>query len=276
MRCPGAALAGRTVLVTRPARQAAALEEPLRARGARTVRAPAISVAAAPAGRLDAALRGAAGGRFAWLVLTSPRGVLAVARRLPALGLTWRDLSASARVAAIGDGTAGALEQGGGAADLLPTEFTTRALGRAFPTGSGAVLLARADLATGELEDVLRAKGWDPVRVDAYRVRPATSLPAAARRELAAGHVDAVTFTSASSVRAFTGLAADLLSPSTGRTAAGRPAGPAIVCIGPVTAAEVRSQGMRVRRVASPHTIEGLVEAVERALGGRRGEKEGS
>jgi uroporphyrinogen-III synthase len=39
------------------------------------------------------------------------------------------------------------------------------------------------------------------------------------------------------------------------------------VCIGPVTAAAVRRAGLRPAAVARPHTINGLVAALERALG---------
>jgi uroporphyrinogen-III synthase len=39
------------------------------------------------------------------------------------------------------------------------------------------------------------------------------------------------------------------------------------VCIGPVTADEARSSGLEVAAVADPHTVEGVVEALERVLG---------
>jgi uroporphyrinogen-III synthase len=42
-----------------------------------------------------------------------------------------------------------------------------------------------------------------------------------------------------------------------------------VVCIGPVTAREARARGLTVHAVANPHTIEGLVAAVERALARR-------
>ena len=66
--------------------------------------------------------------------------------------------------------------------------------------------------------------------------------------------VDAVTFTSASTVRGF----AEVLGRRYGTFR--------VVCIGPVTAREARRQGFPVRRVATAHTIEGLVEAIERSL----------
>jgi uroporphyrinogen-III synthase len=41
---------------------------------------------------------------------------------------------------------------------------------------------------------------------------------------------------------------------------------PKVVCIGPVTARAARDHGLRVAAVADPHTVAGLVDAVERSL----------
>ena len=107
-------------------------------------------------------------------------------------------------------------------------------------------------------KDALERKGWRPTRVEAYRTRMARSLPAEARVALRGGEVDAVTFTSASTVRGFVGAIGAVKG------------SPKVVAIGPVTAREVRAHGLHVHAVASPHTIEGLVAAVERALRPRR------
>jgi uroporphyrinogen-III synthase len=136
----------------------------------------------------------------------------------------------------------------------VPRTFTTAALARAFPRGDGRVLCPRADVAPGGLEDAVAAKGWAVTRVDAYRTRVPRSLPADARDALRGGRVDAVTFTSASAVRGFVRL----LGATRGT--------PRVVCIGPVTAREARAHGFAVHAVARPHTLEGLVEAVERAV----------
>ena len=43
-----------------------------------------------------------------------------------------------------------------------------------------------------------------------------------------------------------------------------------VACIGPVTAEAARGAGLRVDAVASPHTLEALVEALEGALASPR------
>jgi uroporphyrinogen-III synthase len=250
-------LSGRTVIVTRPAAQAGPLIQMLEERGATALRSPAVRVAPVSPDGLDRALRDLARGEYSWFVLTSQAGVAAVRRRARALGLPPSAIRAS--VAAIGEGTAGALRRWGIEPSMVPAEFTTEALGATLPRGRGRVLLARADISPEGLEDAVRAKGWTPVRVDAYRTELARRMPAAARRGLEEGTVDAVTFTSASTVRGFLAVA--------GRSFHGAARRPVVVCIGPVTADEARMHRLEVDAVARPHTIEGLVAALERVLG---------
>jgi uroporphyrinogen-III synthase len=116
------------------------------------------------------------------------------------------------------------------------------------------VLCARADIAPEGLEAALERKGWTPTRVDAYRTRMPRSLPGEARQALGRGEVDAITFTSASTVRGFV----NALGAVRGN--------PRVVCIGPVTAREARARGLRVSAVADPHTLAGVVAAVEGTL----------
>jgi uroporphyrinogen-III synthase len=244
-------LAGRTVLVTRPRPEADALARLLERRGATAIVAPAIELVPVRSAALTRALGELAEGAFAWVTLTSPRTVDVLAEHLSPGRLR-------AKIAAVGDGTAERFRAWSRRdPDLVPKAFTTAALGRAFPRGTGRVLTPRADVAPEGLEDALARKGWSPTRVDAYRTRMPRSLPPEARMALRSGGVDAVTFTSASTVRGFV------------RAMGVVRGNPKVVCIGPVTAREAREHGLRVHAVANPHTVEGLVGAVERALAPR-------
>jgi len=241
-------LAGRTVLVTRPRPEADELATLLRRRGARAIVAPGIELAPLRSAALTKALAELSDGAFAWVTLTSPRTVQILADHL-------KPREVRAEVAAVGEGTADAFRRWSRRdADLVPATFTTAGLARAFPRGKGRVLTPRADVAPEGLEDALERKGWRPTRVDAYRTHLARRLPVEARSALRRGDVDAVTFTSASTVRGFVGALGAVRG------------APKVVCIGPVTAREAREHGLRVHAVASPHTIEGLMAAVERAL----------
>jgi uroporphyrinogen-III synthase len=249
-------LSGRVVLVTRPPEQSEELTRILVERGATVLSAPAIELAPAPRRPLERAAKELVAGSFEWAVFTSRAGVEAVAAVLARLGRGLDEIAC--RFAAVGDGTARSLESFGAKTDLVPSTFTTSALGRAMPRGSGRVLLARADIAPVGLEESLVRKGWTPVRVDAYRTRRASRLPGEAARALRAGTIDAVTFTSASTVEGFEDAARSLVEAGV--------AMPRAVCIGPVTAAAARRAGFNVVAVARPHTIEGLVVALERAM----------
>lgn len=245
-------LAGRTIVVTRPTERSAKLVDMLQERGARAIVAPAIEVKPAVSAALTRALKDLAEGRFAWIVLTSPSTVGMLDERLTS------PAHVRAKVAAIGDGTADAFRRYAHRdPDHIAATFTTVGLARSFPRGEGRVLCARADIAPDGLEDALAAKGWTPTRVDAYRTVFPKALPEEARDALAAGEVDAVTFTSASTVRGFVGALGAVKG------------SPKVVSIGPVTSKEARAHGLRVHAVAKPHTTEGLVAALERLFRSR-------
>lgn len=234
----------------------------LEERGARAIRAPAIQLIPADDDVLDRAIDELAAGRFDWVVFTSRTGVEVVTDRLATRGLDGAAVRAS--VAAIGEGTARALTAAGIEPGLVPETFTTEALAEAMPAGSGRVLLARADIANEELEAAVRARGWTPVRVDAYRTLFPERMPAEAARALEDGGVDAVTFTSASTVEGLRRMTG-----SWGRLPRPRPK---VACIGPVTASAARQTGLEVDAVATPHTIEGLVAALESIFGRQKEE----
>jgi uroporphyrinogen-III synthase len=246
-------LDGRTVMVTRPADGSADFVRQLRRRGATPIVAPSIEIVPARSAALTRALRDLAAGRFAWITLTSRSTVEMLAARLDSPS------DVHAGVAAIGEGTATAFRAWARRApDLMPETFTTGALARRFPRGHGRVLCPRADIAPAGLEDALAAKGWSPQRVDAYRTRMPRSLPREARDALRDGRVDAIVFTSASTVRGFVGAVGVVRRD------------PKVVCIGPITAREAREHGLRVSAVARPYTVDGLLEALERVLLPRR------
>jgi uroporphyrinogen-III synthase len=257
-------LAGLTVLVPRARGQAGGFSRLLRERGAETLEVPAIEIRpVASSAELDLALEQLAAGRYDWLVVTSVNGVAALRDRVAApAGATRRGVPGRARVAAVGPATEAALRQWGVVPDLVPGVATTAELGRCFPSGSGEVLLARADRANPALGAALRAKGWRTRDVVAYHTVPVGELDPAARRRLDGGTVDWVAFTASSTVEGFV------------RGYGGPPpAGVSVAAIGPVTADAAREAGMRVAATATEHTIPGLVAAIERAAAHRPGSR---
>jgi uroporphyrinogen III methyltransferase/synthase len=235
-------LFARRVVVTRTRAQASRLTAALREVGAEPVEVPLIAIEEPADGGAALAQAAARLDTYDWVIVTSPNGatrLLAAASDARAFG--------SARVAAIGPGTAAALAAGGIRADLVPERFVAEALLDALPAGPGRALLARAEVARDVLPDGLRARGWEVDVVDAYRTVPAPVTEPQRRQVTAA---DVVTFTSSSTVdRAVAAFGVESLPPT-------------VACIGPVTAATARDHGLTVSVEASVHTVDGLVAAL--------------
>ncbi len=246
-------LFGRTVVITRAREQASSLRARLELLGAEVVELPTILVEPVPfeLPELD---------DYGWLVLTSANGVDALFDRgLAPAGLDARAL-AGLRVAAIGPGTAAALARRGIRADLVPERFVAESLLDAFPTagrdghGPARVLLARAEQARDVLPDGIEAKGYAVDVLPVYRTVRARPAPEDLER-VRASRVDAITFTSSSTVTGFCDLVGPLAQPR-----------PRVVSIGPITSRTAVERGLHVDIEAEPHSVEGLVDALLAAL----------
>jgi uroporphyrinogen III methyltransferase / synthase len=238
-------LFGRRIVITRAREQASALRDRLEMLGAEVIELPSIAIEPLPITLPDL-------DSVEWLVFTSPNGVEGFFDRgLAAAGLDARSLHAT-KIAVIGPGTAKALSRRGLRADLVPPRFVAESLLDAFPSPTRAgsrVVLARAEVARDVLPAGLGERGFDVQVLPVYRT--VTATPDA--DELAAvrqGDVDAITFTSSSTVTNFVAAVGglDRLPP--------------VISIGPITSATAQAQGFEVAREADPHDIDGLVSAV--------------
>jgi uroporphyrinogen III methyltransferase/synthase len=243
-------LFGRTIVITRAREQASALRTRLIGLGAEVIELPSIALE-----RVEITLPDLS--RYGLLVLTSANGVAALFdRALAAAGLDARAL-AGLQVAAIGPGTADALAARGIRADLVPPRFVAESLLEAFPDPQAPgepVLLARAEQARDVLPEGLAAKGFEVDVLPVYRtVRAEPSTDDLER--VRTGAVDAITFTSSSTVANFCDLVGPLPDPQ-----------PLVVSIGPITSTTARERDLRVDAEADPHDIDGLVDALLTAL----------
>jgi uroporphyrinogen III methyltransferase / synthase len=250
-------LADTRVLVPRAPEQAGALSDRIRALGGEPVEAPVLRIEEGDLAALRAALRDLAKGEFRLVCLTSPNGVAAVADALEVEDLDARVFAAVDTIACVGPGTAASLwERLRLRPDLVPDRATTEALGEAVPPGTGRALLPRADLASPILPELLRAKGYQPIEVTAYRTGAPDALPTDVLADLEAGAIDLLAFASPSTVRNFLELVGD-------RSWRGR-----VVSIGPVTSRACRDHDLEVAVEADPHDLDGLVDALVAAATG--------
>ena len=212
------------VVVTRPRAQAGPLVQRLEGLGLEVVECPLIEIEP-----LDEPVSVDASG-YDWVVVTSPNGAELLAERragtLP-------------RVAAVGPGTAEALQARGIDPDLVAAVSTQEGLLAEFPRPAGRVLVVGAERSRRVLVDALRADF-----VPLYRTR---------LLEPPAPDGDVVVLASGSAARSFAALGAAL---------------PA-VSIGPQTTRAARAAGLDVVAEARTHDLDGLVAAVAEACSSR-------
>ncbi|HEY6780350.1 MAG TPA: uroporphyrinogen-III C-methyltransferase [Thermoleophilaceae bacterium] len=243
-------LHGQIVAVTRARAQASGLAARLRELGAQVVETPAIRIEPRP-------LRLPTLDGLALLCLTSPNGVRLLFEAFAAAGLDARAL-AGVTVAAIGPGTAAALERHGVRADVVPERFVAEGLLEALetmPLAGKRVLVARAAEARDVLPDGLRERGAEVELLALYDTVAEHLSPEQLAALEQATHV---TFTSSSTVRFFLSAGGVV------------PPGARIVSIGPVTSATAREHGLRVDVEAERHDVDGLVEALVREAAERQ------
>jgi uroporphyrinogen III methyltransferase / synthase len=242
-------LFGKRVVVTRSQDQADDLRRLIETRGGEAVLCPTIRIRPIP----DPDLSGL-NGSYDWVVFTSVNGVYSLAAGLRAAGHDIRRLG-TARIAAIGPETARAAEAAGLRVDFVPSRFVAEQVAAEFPETllGKRVLIPRAREARELLPELWRQQGAKVDVVPIYETLPDEAGAAALRAGLAAGEIDAITFTASSTVRNFARLLPNLDLGSI-----------VIACIGPVTAETAREVGLRVDVIAEQFTVPGLVEALER------------
>jgi uroporphyrinogen III methyltransferase/synthase len=246
-------LFGKRVLVTRARQQASALSTLLAEKGAEPIELPAIAIELAE----DASLTRDVSqiGEYGWVIFTSVNGVTSVFDELARQGKDARAFTG--RVAAIGPATAHALAEHGIFADAVPETFTTEGVIAAFAgadVDGKKFLLPRADIADHRLADVLRRNGALVTEVAAYHTTPDSDQIGQAAGRLTAGTIDAVTFTSSSTVT-------NLVNALDGRLDVLD--GVVVASIGPKTTETALAAGLKVTFTADEATIPGLVKALE-------------
>jgi uroporphyrinogen III methyltransferase/synthase len=119
--------------------------------------------------------------------------------------------------------------------------------------GGTSVLLPRAEGGRAVLPDGLRAANATVDEVTLYLAAPPAEAPAGALALIQAGQIDAVTFTSSSTVRNLATLLGGDLSALRGAV---------IACIGPQTAQTAEEAGLPPTVIASDASVHGLVDAL--------------
>lgn len=269
----GGSLSGADVVLLRSPDRAGPMTRELRSRGARVQLMPLIDFQRpADTEPVSAALRRLGAGDFSWIIFTSATTVGALSRAAEELGGTLPGLCSGTRVAAVGKGTARALEAAGLSTDLLPgADQSARGLAAAWPArgdGANRVFLPQANIADPFLRTALAASGWDVCTVAAYET---VDYPAPEDRRISAEPEGDQELLSPSRYRAGAAFphAVVVTSPSTARRFvrdALVPGTAVLAAIGDPTAAELRGLGHPAAATAEHPTPAGIAGAVEAAL----------
>jgi uroporphyrinogen III methyltransferase/synthase len=251
-------LLGKKILITRPRERASRFAALLREQGAEPIEVPTIQIVPPASWEpLDRALTTIH--TYQWLIFTSVTGVQAFFRRLEALTHTPTDLQGLS-ICAIGPATAAELEARGVQVAVMPTEYCAEAVIdslAAFSVEGTRILIPRAAVARDVLPKALAARGAQVDVVEAYRtVLPSTGLAPDIARLFSQGGIDAVTFTSSSTVTNFVTLLSEADLPQLLHHTV-------VACIGPITADTARSYGLTPTIVADEYTVPGLARALE-------------
>ncbi len=245
-------LFGKRIVVTRAREQASDLARLIEEAGGEAIFSPTIQVK--PLEPVDlSSILGVDARPYDWVVFTSANGVASLAGALRNAGADLRRL-AGAKLAAIGPGTAAALEALHLWVDFVPSRFVAEGVVEEFPepVNGKRILIPRAREARELLPDTWRAQGADVNVVPVYETVANPGSVVAMRHRLAEGTLDAVTFTASSTV-------SNLLK----YVEPAELAGVKVACIGPVTECTARQAGLRVDITAREHSIPGLVHALK-------------
>lgn len=245
---------GRGIVITRPEEQAGEFSELLAEEGARVIYFPTIEIIPPETWQdVDRILAGI--GDYDWIIFTSANGVRFFFRRLREIGGDLRDLK-GVSVCTIGPATAAAIEKMGIRVDLVPRDYLSEGIIRAFQDKGlkgKKILLPRAEIAGDILPEGLKTLGAMVDVVTVYRTVRAAGDRSRLETLVHQGKVEVVTFTSPSTVVNFKAIVGeDFRLPGSVR----------IACIGPVTAAAAETHGFKVDILQERYTIPGMVEAL--------------
>ncbi len=252
-------LFGKRIVVTRTREQASELVSLLEENGAFCLEHATISIVPPDSWQeADAAIDTLA--YFDWIVFTSINAIHSFFKRLFERGFDARIMQ-GLRIAAVGRVTADCLLQYGLQADLLPEKFTGEGLVESLVAqgmSGKKVLIPRAFEARKVLEEGLTKAGAHVSIAPVYQNVPPVADGQVLRKEIEAGDIDMVTFTSSSTVHNFVAM----LACRNNKELAELLNGVLIASIGPITGKTVEEYGLKVDVQPDIYTIPAMVEAI--------------
>lgn len=260
-------LFGRTIIVTRARPQATGLVRLLESEGATVVQFPMIEITRPESWEsLDAILSELPA--YQWLIFTSTNGVDSFFERLQHHGRDLRALTTT-RIAAVGEATAASFHSRGIIPDLVPEKYQAAALLPNFAEklDGERIGIIRAAAGREEVVDELRRRGAQVDLGVAYETRPARGFRDQVGSMLGSRKIDAITFTSSSTVDSFFEQLSDEERHRVIEEVR-------LASIGPVTSQTIRDRGAEPTIEAPEATIPALALALVEYFRSDRGRGE--
>lgn len=262
-------LGGRQFLITRPKQNVSELAKRLRDQGAQVLEVPAIATRPIqPNLELEKALKVGKtqeekNASERWLVFSSPIGVRTFFEQLLNMEMDVRMLTPHngiLKIAAIGSATKKELRNYGLIADVMPAVFNAKELGEAIAkvaAKDSEIIVARAKEGSKELIPPLLAAGLFVQDIATYETVYEVNevLLETVKNAFLNKEIDAVTFTSASTVKGFVngfkGLDFTAVK---------------AICIGEQTAAEAKKYGMQIV-ISKEASMDSMMELIVEQFG---------
>ncbi len=242
-------LKGKTVIVTRPKNRSGKILQKLRENGAEVLEFPCIeTISTITESLIDDIIQKIQD--YDVIAFTSPFGVSAVFDELFKRKIDGR-IFYNKKIAVIGSGTGRELEKYGLFPDVMPETYDGKNLGimlGKFAKGK-KVLLLRAKEGSSEIIDELTSNNIEYEDLTVYYTKFASNFDEKIKEKLEKNEVDYITFTSASTVKAFTSLIKGNYDRFVG------------LCIGEKTNAEAVKHGIKTI-VSKNATIDDMVSAL--------------
>lgn len=190
-----------------------------------------------------------------WVVFTSSKAVEFFFQMANDFGVKFY-FYPNLKIATVGEKTKLTLEQLGYRTNFVPIKYTAEVLAENMDenlTGKH-ILIPRSNKASDEYIDVFKKRGAIPLPITIYE-NEAIHYSAIELKNVLHKHIDYLTFTSGSTYQSFhSNIMANSITLQDEKT----------ICIGPSTAKIVEELEGKVDAIATIHTIEGMVEAIEK------------
>jgi len=254
-------LYGKRIAITRTREQASELSDKLEEQGAKVLELPLIQVIPQVDEQVKKEVFSELGS-YDWICFTSPNGVrcffdlfLKEFKDIRSMGFM--------RIAAIGPGTAKAIEKMHLEVELIPEKHTGAGMGEALLEIDGIdtakILVVKGSKGGEDLIKPLEARWVIVDRLEVYKTVPTDLSEHAMAQKFRELGADAITFTSSSTAKSFAKQAKSLQLQKGAQA-------PKPVSMGPITSKTMTELGMPVSAEAKVQTLDGLVDAVVEAL----------